>query len=67
MEKIVRVGYSYTRKKTNKKVSVNQTCVKDMGLPGKGEKLITMSEEDVGLLTQYGYNFKKVMKNVLNL
>ncbi len=56
---IERVGYNFTRKKTNKKVSVDPTCVKDMGKPGKGEKLITIPEEDVGLLSKYGYTLKK--------
>ena len=53
---IMRVGYSYTKKKTNKKVSVEPTCIKDRGKAGKGLKLIQMPEYDVGLLSKYGYS-----------
>lgn len=53
---IERVGYSYVRKKTQKKVSVPATCVSDKGKPGKGPKLITIPEYDVGLLSKYGYS-----------
>ncbi len=52
---IERVGYSYIRKKTQKKVSIPTTCVSDKGKPGKGPKLIIIPEYDVGLLSKYGY------------
>ena len=47
---IKRVGYTYT--KSNKvnvktKVNVKSTCIKDMGKPGKGPKLIVMPSKDV--------------------
>ena len=40
-------------------VAVKSTCIKDMGKPGKGPKLIVMPAEDVGLLSDYGYSLKK--------
>lgn len=52
---IERDGYSYIRKKTQKKVSVPTTCVSDKGKPCKGPKLIIIPEYDVGLLSKYGY------------
>lgn len=57
--KIERVAYKYTKKKTKKVVKVSKTCVTDKGKPGKGPKLITMPEYDVGLLSDYGYNLKE--------
>lgn len=55
---IKRVGYEYVKKKSKKAVKVDETCVKDRGKPGKGPKLITMPEYDVGLLSDYGYTLK---------
>jgi hypothetical protein len=52
--KIERVGY--IRKD---KVKVKSTCIKDQGKPGKGPKLITMPDYDVGLLSDYGYSLKE--------
>ena len=54
---IERVGYSYT-KKSGTHVEVDPSCVSDKGKPGKGPKLITMPEYDVGLLSKYGYNLR---------
>lgn len=54
---IERVGYSYT-KKSGTYVEVDSSCVPDKGKPGKGQKLITMPEYDIGLLTKYGYNLR---------
>lgn len=59
---IERVGYSYT-KKTGTKVSVEPTCVKDRGKPGKGPKLIEMPEADIGLLSKYGYSLDDSHEN----
>ena len=56
--KIERVGYEYVKKKTKKAVKVSKTCVSDKGKPGKGPKLITMPDYDVGLLSDYGYSLK---------
>ncbi len=53
---IQRVGYSYIKKKTNKKVNVKSTCIEDKGRAGKGPKLIQIPEYDVGLLSKYGYS-----------
>lgn len=53
---IERVGYSFVKKKTGKKVSVGSSCISDKGKPGKGPKLITIPEYDVGLLSKYGYS-----------
>ena len=54
---IEKVGYSY-KKKSGKQVDVKPTCINDKGKPGKGEKIINFSEEDVGLLSKYGYKLK---------
>jgi hypothetical protein len=54
---IERDGYSY-KNKSGKQVDVKPTCIKDKGKPGKGEKLINFPEEDVGLLSKYGYKLK---------
>lgn len=48
---IRRKGYSYKRR--GKTVRVKSTCIKDVGLPGKGPKLWTVTP---GLLRQYGYD-----------
>ena len=56
---ILRVGYSYDKKKTGKHVDVKQSCVTDKGKPGKGPKLFEIPEEDAGLLSDYGYSLKK--------
>ena len=56
--KIEKVGYTYTRKSTDKKIKVKSVCITDKGKPGKGPKLITMPESDVGLLSKYGYELK---------
>ena len=53
---IERAGYSYTKKKTQKKVSVQPTCIQDKGKPGKGLKLIPIPKYDVGLLSKHGYS-----------
>lgn len=53
---IERIGYSYVKKKTGDKVLVSSTCISDKGKPGKGPKLITIPEYDVGLLSKYGYS-----------
>lgn len=55
---IERSGYTYTRKSSNKTVKVSPTCIEDKGKAGKGPKLITMPESDVGLLSKYGYSLK---------
>ena len=55
---IERTGYSYTKKNTHNLVIVDPICIKDKGKPGKGKKLITMPEQDVGLLSKYGYSLK---------
>ncbi len=56
---IKRVGYTYIKSKSNStKVNVKSTCVKDMGKPGKGPKLIVMPSKDVGILSDYGYHMK---------
>jgi len=52
---IERDEYSYVKKKTQKKVSVPATCINDKGKPGKGPKLITIPNYDIGLLSNYGY------------
>jgi hypothetical protein len=39
--------------------SVKSACVKDMGKKGKGPKLITISEKDVGILSDFGYKLNK--------
>lgn len=56
---ILRVGYSYEKKKTGKHVEVKETCINDKGKPGKGPKIIIIPEEDTGLLGDYGYSLKK--------
>jgi len=53
---ILRVGYSYEKKKT---VNVKPTCIIDKGKPGKGPKLFEIPKEDIGLLSDYGYSLKK--------
>jgi succinate dehydrogenase/fumarate reductase flavoprotein subunit len=53
---ILRVGYSYEKKKT---VNVKPTCIIDKGKPGKGLKLFEIPKEDIGLLSDYGYSLKK--------
>ena len=55
---IKRKGYSYTKNNTNNQVVVDPICIKDKGKPGKGKKLITIPDEDVGLLSKYGYSLK---------
>ncbi len=45
------------KKKSGK--TVKSSCVKDMGKPGKGPKLIVMPAEDVGMLGEFGYSLKK--------
>ena len=50
------------RRASHKKKSgtkVKSECVKDMGKPGRGPKLIVMPAEDVGLLSDFGYSLKK--------
>lgn len=49
------------KKKSGKKVKYG--CVKDMGKPGKGPKLIVMPSEDIGLLGDFGYSLKKSHKD----
>lgn len=39
--------------------TVKSACVKDMGKTGKGPKLITMSEKDIGILSDFGYKLNK--------
>lgn len=60
---IERVGYSYIKKKTNKKISISPTCIKDKGKPGKGLKLIKIPDYDVGLLSKYGYSLAENHEN----
>ncbi len=55
---IKRKAYSY-KKKSKKIIRVKSSCVKDMGKPGKGPKLIIMPKEDTGLLSKYGYKLSK--------
>jgi hypothetical protein len=52
---ILKVGYSYVKKQTGKKINVSSTCITDKGKPGKGPKLITIPDYDIGLLSKYGY------------
>jgi hypothetical protein len=52
---ILKVGYTYVKKKTQKKVNVQPTCITDKGKLGKGPKLIKIPEYDVGLLSTHGY------------
>jgi hypothetical protein len=52
---IKKASYSY-KKKTGKKVSVKSSCIRDLGAPGKGPKLITIPKEDIGLLSKHGYH-----------
>lgn len=52
---IKRVGYTYTRKNSKKKIKVASTCITDRGKTGKGPKLIKMKREDAGMLGNYGY------------
>jgi hypothetical protein len=47
---------SYNKKTGTK---VKSVCVKDMGKPGNGPKLIVMPAEVVGLLGDFGYSLKK--------
>ena len=54
-DQIERVGYSYIRKKTQKKISIPTKCISDKGEHGKEPKLITIPEYDVDLLSKYGY------------
>ena len=61
---ILRVGYSYEKKKT---VNVKPTCIIDKGKPGKGLKLFEIPKEDIGLLSDYGYSLKKTMMKELKL
>ena len=60
---IERVGYTYKKKSTKKTVKVPKTCVEDKGKPGKGPKLFKMPDEDVGLLSDYGYSLKLSHEN----
>ena len=47
----------YTRKlKSGKKIVVKESCIKDLGKKGKGEKLFTLKK---GGLSKYGYSLKK--------
>ena len=55
---ILRTGYEYTKKNTNKTVKVKPTCIEDKGKPGKGPKLIIIPKEDIGLLDKYNYTLK---------
>jgi hypothetical protein len=55
---IMRVGYQYKRKTSKRAVKVPATCIQDRGKAGKGPKLITMPEMDVGLLGKYNYAVK---------
>jgi hypothetical protein len=55
--KIERVSYEYN-KKSGTHVKVNPTCITDKGKPGKGPKLISIPEYDIGLLTKYGYSLQ---------
>ena len=57
--KIERIAYDYIKKKTKKAVKISKTCVTDKGKPGKGPKIITIPEYDVGLLSNYGYSLKE--------
>lgn len=58
---ILRKGYCATRKRSGsrKKVTycVKPTCIKDLGKPGKGPKLWSVTP---GLLGKYGYTLKKL-------
>ena len=39
--------------------NIKSVCIKDMGKPGKGIKLIVMPPEDVGILSDFSYSLKK--------
>jgi len=56
---IKRNSYKYSKKGSKKVTKVTAKCIKDKGKPGKGPKVITMPEYDVGLLSDYGYSLKK--------
>jgi hypothetical protein len=49
---IRRKSYSARRKSTKKKYRVKSTCIKDVGLPGRGKKLFDLTP---GLMKAYGY------------
>lgn len=53
---IERVGYSFKRKTSKKKVHVKAVCIKDQGKSGKGPKLDILPKEDVGILSDFGYS-----------
>jgi hypothetical protein len=55
---IMRVGYQYKKKSSKRTVKVGASCIQDRGKLGKGPKLITMPESDVGLLSKYDYAVK---------
>ncbi len=56
---IKRSSYKYSKKNSKKVTKVSAKCIKDKGKQGKGPKVITMPEYDVGLLSDYGYSLKK--------
>ena len=60
---ILKEGYTYIKKKTQKKVKISPICVTDKGKPGKGPKLIKIPEYDVGLLSKYGYSLSNNHEN----
>ena len=46
---------SRSRSRSNKRVKVRSTCIKDLGLPGHGPKLWDVKK---GVLGKYGYRLK---------
>jgi hypothetical protein len=57
-KKIMRIGYEYNKKSTNKLIKVKPTCIEDKGKPGKGPILFSIPKEDIGLLSKYNYKLK---------
>ncbi len=55
---IKRSSYSYKKSSSNKNVKVGSKCIKDLGQPGKGPKIIKLPKQDIGILSDYGYSLK---------
>ena len=56
---IERVGYTYIKKSSNTPIKIKPICIKDKGKVGKGLKLFTIPDYDVGLLSHFGYKLSK--------
>ena len=55
---IKRIGYEYKKKSSKRVVKVAPSCIQDRGKIGKGPKLISIPEADIGLLSKYDYAIK---------